>query len=156
MLCIRRPTELWQNWFFNSSSKDKCFLSRKISNVKDTLLSVNVPSGCSTNIKAPDFEWTEPEALSFSLPCHTANVIVVTLRLYYPCSLLHRLWRKTMAWKNPEEQKKGSWCKLGINSSEEIQTSFQGEKKRFFKKHLPMSWQVPDNPQRTFRNHVFN
>jgi len=51
---------------------------------------------------------------------------------------------------NPEVQKKGSWCKLGIYSSAESETFIQAsfrvesrkkekEKKRNKKKHLPMS-----------------
>lgn len=89
-----------------------------------TLLSVTVPSGCSANIKLLTLNEQSKKHFDLLFLCDAANETVVTLNLYYLCSLSKGCGGKQ--W--PEKilgSKRGSWCKLGIHSSVEFETSFR-------------------------------
>lgn len=68
--------------------------------LSDKIVSVDVPSWCSANIKASDSEWPELEALRSSLPVPCCQGDYSYFEFILPMLSLHRLWRKRKICKN--------------------------------------------------------
>lgn len=93
----------------------------------DKRISVNVPSWCSANMKAPDLKWTELEVLRSSLPVSCCQCNYSYFEFILPVLFLHGLWRKRQAWKKRilECKKRVSCCKLEIHSKQNHRHSFR-------------------------------
>lgn len=143
---------------FLSSSKYKCFCPKnklQCYQIKEYLWMCHLDA----NIQAPDLEWTELEALRFSLPVSCCQCNYSYFVFILPMLSLHTLWRKKEDWKNESwGAKERQLIQTGdpfFSRISDIHSGFWAGGGGSISQCQFYSQQTSNNPQRTFRNHLF-